>query len=174
MHHYLVPAQQQGAERNIEEQVTAPTAEDAEDWFIDAKENLLMVNNWLPNATGHPVFTLQNYAGTPGRHARKGDKIIIHIRDASVPNPVDAGEAITICAIQYDDYPDESRETFALKISYSHTGSEATGTFVIERNGKMLLAKYHSRNETGDIQAQWAQITDKQLESVLKGFLNKE
>ncbi len=156
--HYLVPDQFQGFEKNIEHSMLLKTAEDAEDSFVSAKERLLDVNNW--NRYTGPVssFQLTDLQGKLlHRRAHKGDCI----KTAGLPMM----HSILIEAIEYDDYPDESRETFAVRLQPGSNG--ATATIVIERAHKKLAASYHCRNE---ITLSFG-LSDEQWGSLMEGLV---
>ena len=189
MHHYLVPQQQDGPGKNLEYHVVTEDVEDAEDWFVDAKERMLDVNNWKRfMRVLSPDLTLTDKHGRiMNRHAHKGD----HIR-IDLPGPgtreMNAYDWVVIEAIEYDDYPDDNRETFALKIRTAIdpddgvnklVANDTTGTLVIERYGKTLSASYHGRDELVDQEVGgskganyvWLGITDEQWSSLLKGLI---
>ena len=189
--HYLVPTQQEGLEKDITHSVMAPAIEDAEDWFVDAKERLMAVNNWKKwSAMTSAEFKLTDSNGnTVNRSARNGDHIRIDLPD----NFDMAGgfDWVTIEAIEYDDYPDLSTETFAMRLRPSEhplnknangtpdfTANDASSTFVIERRGKRLSATYHGRNEAEETdsnvivaKAAWLGLSDVQCAALIKGFV---
>ena len=192
MQHYLVPQHDSGHSVNLEHEVIAADVEEAEDWFVTAKDRLLDVNHW--RVTGslltQDLHLTDSHGRVMNRHARKGDHIRINIPGPG-PREVDAYDWVVIAAIEYDDYPDESRETFALKICAAGmpgeggAGSAPSGTLVIERNSKMLRARYHGRNvveysfvpgpaspadDSGQFSA-WLGISDAQWQSLLTGMI---
>ncbi|MCW3122124.1 MAG: hypothetical protein JWQ38_1616 [Flavipsychrobacter sp.] len=197
--HYLVPTQHEGLEKNIEHHVTARSQEDAEDWFVDAKERLLDVNNWKRYATTVSAeFRLTDAHGKAvSRHAHKGDHIRI---DIPGPGPEAGGgfDWVQIEAIEYDDYPDIDMETLALRVRPSENpmdkkheetahffSSDATSTIVIERRATQLSARYYGRNEVANMDAgiidkvrnlavaagAWLGMSDAQWGSLMKGLL---
>jgi len=198
--HYLVPTQKEGLEKNIAHAVTAKTVEDAEDWFLDAKEKLLDVNNWKRYATTLGAeFRLTDAVGKPvNRQARKGD----HIR-IDIPGPgSEAGSGfdwVAIEAIEYDDYPDVDMETLAMRVRPSDNpmdrnntdtahffSDNATSTFVIERRVTHLSVQYFGRNETANKDGSiidkvrnvalatgaWLGMSDAQWTSLVKGIIS--
>ena len=197
--HYLVPTQLEGLEKNISHTITTPTTEDAEDWFVDAKERLLDVNNWKKfSGIADVEFKLTDVNGRiVNRRARRGDLIRIDI--AGRGYEFDGGfEWTAIEAIEYDDYPDICMETFAMRLRPSanpmsknndvfadFSDNEATSTFVIERIGKKLSAYYHGRNEQGDLELvslgqgqepeiakiAWLGLSDVACKALIKGFV---
>ncbi len=156
--HYLVPLQHAGSEKDLSHSIYAHHIEDAEDWFVDAKERMLDINNWRKfSGIADATFKLTDHHGhAVNRRARKGDHIRIDIPESGYD--MDGGFFwAAIEAIEYDDYPDIDMETFAVRVrscsSPLHRKDEgephndATGTFVIERVGKILTSMYHGRNE---------------------------
>jgi hypothetical protein len=189
--HYLVPSQLDGLEKDITHSIITPTIEDAEDWFVDAKERLMAVNNWKKWTvmTSAEFRLTDSHGNAVNRRARKGD----HIR-IDLPESFDTAggfDWVTIEAIEYDDYPDLMTETFAMRLRPSihpqdkkghevldSSGTEATSTFVIERRGKRLSATYHGRNEADDSHSDviistssWLGLSDIQCAALIKGFV---
>lgn len=198
--HYLVPAQFDGLEKDLSHSIITETIEDADDWFVDAKERLLDVNNWKKiSGIANVEFKLTDGNGRIlSRRARRGDLIRIDI--AGRGHEYEGGfEWAAIEAIEYDDYPDENMETFAMRLRPSadpmnknnnvfldFSESEATSTFVIERIGKKLSAYYHGRNEQGDLElvsvgqqhepeivkCAWLGLSDVECKALIKGFVD--
>ncbi|MES2702366.1 MAG: hypothetical protein V4649_06995 [Bacteroidota bacterium] len=196
--HYLVPKQKEGIEKNFAHTVTARTVADAEDWFVDAKNRLLDINHWKQSSEHLSAeFRLTDSHGKPvSRHAHKGDYIRI---DLPGPGPVtgDGFDWVLVEAIEYDDYPDEHRETFAIRVRPADNptvkkndtahffSSDATSTFVIERKGKQISALYHGRNEVPNMDVNmidkarnaavalgaWLGMSDVQWTGLIKGLL---
>ncbi|MBA3828909.1 MAG: hypothetical protein H0X33_08230 [Taibaiella sp.] len=164
--HYLVPAQEKGLQKDLHHTVKAEDIEDAEDLFIDAKERLLDVNNWQRSGTVlNASFILTDINGKDlHRAARKGDYIRIEIQTAGT-NTINGPDWLHIEAIEYDDYPDENTESFAVRVRPSTNPQNnddatahffndiATSTFVIERIGSHVVSSYHGRNESSDTTA---------------------
>lgn len=191
--HYLVPIQIQGAEKDVVHAADATTAEDAEDWFVDAKEKLLDVNNWKKYSDSASInFVLTDSKGrTVKRNAYRGD----HIRIESPLAGTGQGSGfdwVTIEALEYDDYPDTDMEAFAMRVrpsahpdnmSEQVEANTATSTFVIDRRGRHLHATYHGRNELaalhdpagvapiGDTCDAWMGLPHELLEGMVRGFL---
>ena len=192
--HYLIPEQLYGLEKNLEHHIAAESTEDAEDWFVESKDRLLDVRHWQKfSPVFGAVFHLRDSHGKEvSRHAHKGDHILIDITDA-------AGKAkenydwVVIDAMEYDDFPDESRESFAIRLAPTVMPSatsgpvasdffnrKSTSTLVIERTGKDLYAYYHGRNEAtaaenkilpdGESNA-WLGMAEEQWVDLLKGFI---
>lgn len=160
--HYLVPQHEQGSKTDLEFKVAAETVEEAEYWFVDAKDRMLDVNSWNKYCPGMVVtFRLTDCHGLGvGRHARKRDMIRI-----DMPGPdgtrLTGFEWESVEAIEYDDYPDLSMETFAMRVRTAdsplnnkdsqagYVTGKKTSTFVIERRGAKLSATFHRRNDAG-------------------------
>ena len=166
--HYLIPNNTNGFENNIEWSVLRTSTEDAEDCFVGAKERLLDVNNWSKYSGSGVALLLMDARNKPlNRKAHKGDHV--QITTASV------NHLVLVEAIEYDDYPDVDRETFAVRLksaSDPKTGEDipdnyATATIVIDRLHKRLTASYHCRNEA----CAWLGISDEQWGNLMKGLL---
>jgi len=183
--HYLVPLHPEGHSKDLEHHVVAYTTEEAEYWFVDVKDRLLDVNSWnkyCPAMSAEFRLTDDHGLGV-GRHARKGDLIRMDI-----PGPgserLGGFEWMRIEAIEYDDYPDMSIETFAIRTRTAqnpmlrkdineakYTDSNVTFTFVIERRGAKVLASYHGRVEQLDNATEpdkWFWLPDEEWESLIK------
>ena len=191
-HHYLVPLQQMGAEKDIAYAVTGKNTEDAADWFVDAKERLLDVNHWSRYSANSEIqFSLSDHHGHPVRRkARRGDHICIdNVHPDGLPGM--GYDWAIIEAIEYDDYPDEDTETFAIRVRPAANPNEmpageniqeATSTFVIERRHSQLSGTYHGRNQLGIPAAiigshhddepieTWLGLNDSMLNAMVKGF----
>lgn len=152
--HYLVTEQTQGISKDLEHTITIETVDDAEDWFVIAKNKMLDVNAWHKiSTTPTATFKLTDGHGKPlHRKAHRGD----HIRVETTGDGT-GYEWGVIDSITYDDYPDEDMESMAIHVrpvSAEHNGSsdhdrhKATTTVVIERRGRDLSALYHGNSET--------------------------
>ena len=175
----MVPFDPEGSKRDIEQSIDVGSIEDAEYLFVDIKDKLLDVNNWNKYATGMATaFRLTDSHGIGvGRHARKGDLIRI-----SEEQPI-GFEWGCIEAIEYDDYPDESMETFALRArnvpdpstrtghAKESEGSEATFTIVIERRKAMLFISWHGRSAKETTDGKWLDLPDKEWSDLVNGLL---
>ena len=178
--HYLVPSQLTGLEKNMEYSIHTNAIEDAEDWFVDAKERLLDVNNWRKYSR---IMSLDfHLTDTHGkllhRKAHNGDHIRIDIQAQGT-----GFDWVAIEALEYDDYPDEDMETFAMRVrpgedpankQDGYSPNNATTTIVIERIGKRLSATYHGRNESenNDTDAPWLGLSDTQWADLIKGLID--
>ena len=178
--HYLVPAQLAGFEKNIEYNINVHDIEDAEDWFVDAKERLLDINNWrkYSKITTMDFHLTDSHSKLLHRKAHNGDHIRIDIQSQGT-----GFDWVAIEALEYDDYPDIDMETFAMRVrpaedpankldGYQH--NNATSTIVIERRGKRLSASYHGRNESQneDAASAWLGLSDARWADLIKGLID--
>jgi hypothetical protein len=174
MSHYLVPQHETGDHHDVAYIVPTEDVDDATDAFVDAKERLMDVNNWGKYSHLHNIsFLLKDSHGKHiGRHARKGDHISVDIAGSTLP------DWVAIEAIEYDDYPDMDAETFGMRVHactdpagrpVGDAASMASGTFVIERRGKQLMATYHSRNNS-DHNTRLPLLTEDQWQRLLTGI----
>ncbi len=170
--HYLVPHNYDGEQTDIVYGITTEFVEDAEDLFVDAKDRLLEVNKWAVFAG----FSSLSFALADGqghmlkRRLHRHDHIII-----SSPGEGTA-DRFTVDALEYDDYPDDDYETFAVRMHISGHDPEVskTSTMVIARHGKNLSATYHGRNKSdmrddlwhGLERAEWGMLVRGLIESV--------
>src|ERR1700733_14092947 len=111
--HYLIPAQLSGKEKNLAYSIYTDTVEDAEDWFVDAKERLLDINNWKKygGSAGVDFKLTDGHGKVLNRKAHNGD----HVRITITPGAT-TFDWVVIEALEYDDYPDLDMETFAMRI----------------------------------------------------------
>ncbi len=172
--HYLgsVIAPDQNAEFNM----VANTIEEAEDCFVDAKERLLDVNNWnrYNPMQGIAFHLTDGHGRSVNRKAHRGD----HIR-IDFPGMEGAHTCAVIEAIEYDDYPDLSMETFTLRMrpcAHSADTDDADetmleGSMIIERREKQVFTAFQTRKVPelqgtedgfcGLYEAQWNSMTNK-------------
>ncbi len=158
--HYLVPLHREGFKKDLQHHIVAYTADDAEYWFVDVKDRLLDINNWNKYCQAMSAeFRLTDGHGLGvGRHARKGDLVRVDMREQGAKH-LGGFEWLCIEAIEYDDYPDLSMETFAIRARAAQSpldkkdgnevcDSDTTFTFVIERRGAKLSSSFHCRKES--------------------------
>lgn len=153
MQHYLVPIHTTGTETDISCSVGTESAEEAGYMFVEAKDRLLNIGKWANYAGFEEISFLLTDArsNVVRRTARRTDHI--HILTGLEKTDRDA---YVIDALEYDDYPDYNRETFALRLH--PTGGDAendTATIVIERRRDALMAIYHARNHAGSEGMLW-------------------
>jgi len=157
MHYYHTTQSHANITDNaIRHSIVAASTEDAEDFFVYAKNDLLSVNNWKQYCPSIGIaFELTNNNGyVLHRHAHTGDNIRM------------AGTAGTfklhIDSIVYDDYPDADTESITLYI-----GGDASFSIAIERSGTHLSA-VHTAHEG------MPGMSDDQLHDFVTGFVNFE
>jgi len=187
--HYLVPPHPGGLKKDLELQTVASTAEDAEYWFVDVKDRLLDVNSWnkyCPDISAEFRLTDGRGMGV-GRHARRGDLIRM---DIAGNNAVQTGgfDWMRIEAIEYDDYPDLSMETFAVRVrteknpldkngrkNVDTPDNDATFTFVVERRASKLFTSYHSRIDADNVDDAapnaWFGLPDTEWSALIKNIM---
>jgi hypothetical protein len=174
--HYLVPGREDAQAADITYSLVAEMIEEAEDLFVDAKDRLLDVTGWATygSLSGIQFQLADNHEHLVKRHARRGDHILISKQGSSEPNSLDC---FTIDALEYDDYPDDNLETFAIRMHPSKQPATADGsrdntaTIVVERAGTRLSAIYHGRRITGNTDDAWHILNERQWVEMMKGLL---
>jgi hypothetical protein len=157
----MVPRQKKGAETNAEESVTAFSLEEAKLIFMKAKERLLDIDHWHRwSGFGSATFHVTDEKGRRlERSAREGDLVCIDI-----PGPgnsegdgkdwvrVEAIESSYDAANDYEVFSLVVRPTSNPKSSSGETAhfysSDATSTYMVQREGRKVWAAEHGRNET--------------------------
>lgn len=178
--HYLIPHHHKGVETDIYYTIDAASIEEAEEVFVDAKDLLLDVTNW----ERYGAITAVNFglSDTKGkiitRAATRGDHVMIRSTGTRLNEDYDW---FTIDALEYDDYPDANKETFAIRLHCTHNPNEdkslegatdeATATIVIERVGSKLSAIFHGRNIIVVNVDGWHGLNNNEWRALLKGFL---
>jgi hypothetical protein len=171
--HYLVPHNNEGTATDIVYSVLCDMVEEAEDLFVDAKDRLLDVGNWAKYAyMGSVQFGLaDSHQHVVSRHARRGDHILISDPCAGTGSL----DWFTINALEYDDYPDDNLETFAIRLSSTKEQAESgvadTAIIVIERKGEALSATFHGRNNVTAEQQSWQGLIEPQWAALMKGLI---
>lgn len=177
--HYLVPQHTDGTYTDLEHSISVNSHDDAEDLFVDAKDRLWNVNGW----GGGTIITFR-LTDAHGRSVRRNAHRNDHIRAGWGSAATEGEDWVVVEAVEYDDYPDDDHETFAIRVhpAQMDTGQDGypvdsmpTGTFVVERRGRTLKAGYHGRNEIvhGDetASAGWRAITDEQWLTIIRAFI---
>lgn len=177
--HYLVPQHDDGTSTDLEHTIAAGNLEDAEDLFVDAKDAMLDVNTWAKRLAPAVLVHLADAHGKPvNRSARRGDHLCL---DSGSPDH--DYEWVLIESLEYDDYPDDLKETFAIRlhavaapghISPATFSEEASGTLVVERLGRNIHALYHWRDCGEDHQVRtglWHSISNDQWLTIITGFI---
>jgi len=185
--HYLVPEQVRGIQKDLSCTVTLESGEDADDWFVESMQRLLKINEWGKRCPDmNLLFSLTDSNGkNTSRRAHGGDNIKIQ----NISTNGNETCWMKIEAIEYDDFPDEDKETIAIHFqpgddpkqhnAYNEgfINKDASCTFVIERSGKDITSIYHSRNDvsnnnkTGPL-ASWFSIKDEQWNKFLKCMID--
>lgn len=103
-----IPEQQNNLSNELHYSYTAENIEDAEDLFIEAKDNLLNVNEWVKNSGLNDIniILLDPHKKEVHRQAHMGD----HIKIEKTNNTY----WLHIDILEYDDYPDENKEAFTI------------------------------------------------------------
>ncbi|MBS1586250.1 MAG: hypothetical protein JSS82_11970 [Bacteroidetes bacterium] len=123
-------------ENRVRHSIVVASIEDAEDFFVYAKNDLLSVNKWKQYCPSLTVsFELTNNNGyVLHRRAHSGDNIRL---------ATEAGNhKLHIDSIVYDDYPDADTESISMLI-----GGDAHFSMAIERSGNHLSAEYNGEDE---------------------------
>lgn len=172
--HYLVPHHTGGQETDIAYTTTTDLVEEAEDLFVDAKNRLMDVGRWAAFATlAHVRFALaDSHRQTVKRKARRADHILI---DTGAPGtPHEEHDAYIIDALEYDDYPDNNYETFAIRMHASDAtednNEEGSATIVIERSGLNVSAIYHGRNKAAANEL-WHGLNHADWQALVRGLI---
>jgi hypothetical protein len=155
--HPVVPPKSDGPSKDFSETRSFSTVEEAEDFFVKAKERLLRPDEWHKLAGALSAnFVVCNAQGySQNRDVRTSDLLKIH-----VPGPAGlVADWVAVEALTYDDFPDEQREVVAMRVrpasSPDTVGDKtthffddaATSSFIIERKQNLVVASYHGRKE---------------------------
>ena len=119
----------------------AATEDDATDFFVLAKDSLLLAGKWtglFAERTNIQILLTDTHQHHVHRQARTGDTIIIN-RGAQQSE-------LYITSIVYDDYPDEDRESICVHTMHISTGASAS--FTVSRTGLILSATTESTDES--------------------------
>lgn len=159
----IVPAQYEGAGKDIVHSVKAASDQQARKLFQTAHSRLLDVNHWEEIA--RPVtakFTLTDHSlRRLRRKAREGDFIMIEI-----PGPGSSegkgADWVHIEAVAEKKDASGKEESVAFRVRPARTpvtgenvahffDDKATSTFMIHRNGRTVSAFVHGRNEAPNL-----------------------
>jgi hypothetical protein len=154
-----VPQQHSGVAKNIEEQITCNSVQQAETLYQQAAERLLHINLWHKwcNING-AVFTLKQADGTDAPNGKAAEGLWISI---DIPGPgtitgsgldwvyidkvnqsTHGGEAITQMVVHPSSPPNPAEQDTAHFLS-----SESSSTFVVSQKGQLVTAAIYGRNE---------------------------
>lgn len=156
----IVPAGIKGKDTDVEHSVTLNNVEEARDAFKRAYKRMLNVNIWH-NLSGFASahFALKDEEGEDmERLAQVGDHFQI---DIPGPGPAsgDGYDWVKVEAIEDDSQPGADEENYGMRVrsctnpnteggdtSHFFT-SEATSSFIINRQKNKVTSSYHGRNE---------------------------
>lgn len=178
--HYLIPQHEEGVSTDLDHYVSEPLLEDAEDLFVEGKDRMLDVNKWASLLTSPLTVHLADHHGKPvNRTAHRGDHLCL-----TPAGSAEGCEWVVIESLEYDDYPDDLRETFAIRLhpvdqperleDSDHFIELASGTFVIERIGREVHASYHWRDRSDPEETHsllWHRITGDQWLTIIRSFI---
>ena len=197
----FVPGQREGAQTNAIEKVVAGSSGEARQLFEEAKRRLRDINNWHKLCgIASAVFRLTSTEGNEiDSEAKEGMLVKI---DIPGPGSV-SGEGydwVRIEAIEDKSNGNGEHESFMLRVrptanpagkekgtAHFYT-SDATSTYIIERNGTTVTAAEHGRNEKPNAKADSpidklrnalvglggiSGISKMQWKSLVKGLLGK-
>lgn len=172
--HYLVAKHNAGICKELDYSVNAEDNDDAEDWFVAAKDRLLNVNNWSAAGMGKATFQLMDGRGRAlKRKAHKGDYL-------KMDAPGGGEHWVHIESIVYEDFPDEDGEAITIWTRpcvpptdasiYVH--SYITCAFVVEREGIQLHSAYSTVNQIANASIYHGNDID-HADAVAQGWLNQ-
>jgi len=161
-----IPVQKEGGKFDVSYSATASTPEEAHAVFMIAADRLLSVNDWkkISGALSSEFSLMDAYGNHVARQARPNDYFKI---DIPVPGPA-AGEGsdwVHIQSIQDQREPGGSSEIVSILVHPSpapgqHRGDvahfldpEASSSFVVTREDRVVTAAVHSRNEKPNVEA---------------------
>lgn len=169
-YHYMVPDQQTGEWLDLEVAAALETLEDAEELFVLAKDRMLDVNNWH-GLTGWQHIKLElvdKHGNVVSRTARRDDHILVHSGQEDT-------DWLVVDSLEYDDYPDDVAETFAIRLHYAGEAAQAadhkaSATIVVGRTMKRCYVAWHGRNHTNDV-GHWHNLSRPEWEQLLSALL---
>ena len=150
----VVPEHKGGIKTNTESSIELSTEEQAKEFFQEAKQRLLSINNWHQYAGSATAdFQLTDEKGkSVNRSPQKGDHFKI---DIPAPGSVtgDGHDWVQVEEIEDEEYcigirvrpatnPTNERKDVAHFFS-----EDATSTFVVKKEGKKITAGVYGRNE---------------------------
>lgn len=168
-----VPPQEEGVQLDLSQSLTAERVEEAAQFFAAAKDRLSRINDWhLICGPASARFQLTDPHGEPREGLpRPGDYIRI-----GLPAPgSSAGEGydwVRVELVESNDNPGTANEMFVLRVrpadnphndrdDVAHFYTDAaTSTFMVERQGHVVTAGVHGRNEVPNV-AQTESLADK-------------
>jgi hypothetical protein len=174
----IIPTQKEGGKFDASYSATAPTPEEAHRVFMAAADRLLSVNDWKKiSGALSSEFALMDAQGKPvDRKARANDYFKI---DIPAPGPV-AGAGYDWVHIQTIQDQREARghsEIVSILVHPSPAPGqrqedvahfldpEASSSFVVMREDRVVTAAVHSRNEKPNVES--VSLTDKVRNAVI-------
>jgi hypothetical protein len=162
----LIPAQKEGGKFDVSYSATASTPEEAHAVFMTAADRLLSVNDWkkISGALSSEFSLMDAHGNYVDRKARINDYFKI---DIPAPGPL-AGEGydwVHIQAIQDQREPRGHSEIVSILVHPSPApdqhredvahffDSEASSSFVVSREDRVVTAAVHSRNEKPNVES---------------------
>lgn len=155
-YYHTTQSQARLVENSVRHSIVVASIEDAEDFFVYAKNDLLSVNKWKQYCPSLRVsFELTNNNGyVLHRHAHTGDNVRMATEAGNYKLHIDS--------IVYDDYPDADTESISILIS-----GDAHFSLAIERSGTHLSAEYIGEEEL-------AGFSHEQLNKFVTSFIDFE
>jgi len=174
----LIPVQKEGGKFDVSYSATASTPEEAHAVFMTAADRLLSVNDWKKiSGTLSSEFSLMDAQGDPvDRKARTNDYFKIDI-PASGPVAGRGYDWVHIQSIQDQREPRGHSEIVSILVHPSPApgqhredvahflDSEASSSFVVTREDRVVTAAVHSRNEKPNVES--VSLTDKVRNAVV-------
>jgi hypothetical protein len=198
----LIPVNEKGKPSDLESSVTLATIDEARHCYMRAVKRMQNPAIWHDLAGwASASFTLVDQDGQDlSRLAREGDYIRI---DIPGPGTVEGGGYDWVTVERMDEYIDSSgqREWTGMKVrpcsnptagaggAAHFFGSDASSTFIIERDGAKVTARYHGRNEVPNTATEKladnvrnalvsagavVSLSEAQWSALSKGFLTEE
>lgn len=177
---YLTGQQGDGGSMLIAYSVEVETIEDAEDLFVDAKDRMLDINNWT-KYSGSNAFSLKltdSHGHDVSRHARRGDHVFA---SNSGPGMEEESDWLFVSALQYDDYPDDNLETFAIKLmltelpkgdeAFNDPADDPVTSIVVERNRLNVRATLMPATDHHAHDTVIAVMPDSEWQLLMKGLI---
>lgn len=159
-----IPNQNQGAQTDTDASIELETIEEALNQYQQAKNRLLNISNWHNYAgTGTADFQLTDSDGNAvHRLASKGDHFRINI-----PGPGsktgDGFDWVKIKEIKEETGPEREQTAIIVQPATNPNNEnqdiahffkeDASSTFIVRRQGKVVFAEVHGRNEQPNIEA---------------------
>lgn len=194
-----LPAQQQGAEKNIEELVETSNEDEAKQLYTASKKRLLNVNNWNKICGKlSAVFELTNSEG----HQLKSNPVVGNYFKIDIPGPGTVSgkgyDWVRVEAVEEKNNEDEESILIRVRPSDNPTTADddvahffsdkATSNFFVSRKNNVVTAAVYGRNEVANTSTSnavdkarnavvgtsaKAGLSDPQWKALVKGVLGK-